>query len=65
MGIYISGFAFILAFALVWHILWLGLLGFIGATACVIIRSFDEHTEYVLPGTEVAKIEMSKARGFI
>jgi cytochrome o ubiquinol oxidase subunit 1 len=65
MGIYISGFAFVLAFALVWHILWLGLLGCIGVIACVIIRSFDEHTEYVLPGTEVARIEMSKERGFI
>ena len=54
MGIYISGFAFIFGFALVWQILWLAVLGLIGAIACVIIRSFDEDTEYVLTAAEVA-----------
>lgn len=63
MGIYISGFAFLLGFALVWHILWLGILGFIGSIVCVILRSLDDHTEYVLTSAEVKKIEMSKSRG--
>ncbi len=57
MGIYISGFAFLIAFAMIWHILWLGLVGLVGAIACVITRSFDEETEYVIPAAEVAKIE--------
>ncbi|MBI3589091.1 MAG: cbb3-type cytochrome c oxidase subunit I [Candidatus Liptonbacteria bacterium] len=59
IGIYISGFAFLLAFAFVWHILWLGLVGLIGAIVCVIIRSFDENTEYVIPAAEIARIEAS------
>lgn len=63
MGIYISAFAFLVGFALVWHILWLGILGVIGAIACIIIRSFDEHTEYELSAEEIAHIETSKARG--
>lgn len=63
MGIYISGFAFLLGFALIWHILWLGLLGLVGAITCVIIRSFDENTEYVLRAAEVARMETSKGRG--
>lgn len=57
MAIYLSGFIFLFAFAMVWHIVWLGVLGLGGAIACVIIRSFDEHTEYILPAAEVAKLD--------
>ncbi len=57
MGLYISGFAFLTAFALVWHMVWLAGLGLAGAIACVIVRSFAEDTEYVLPASEVARIE--------
>jgi cytochrome o ubiquinol oxidase subunit 1 len=46
MGIYISAFAFLIGFALVWHIFWLAALSLIAAIACVIIRAFDENTEY-------------------
>jgi cytochrome o ubiquinol oxidase subunit 1 len=60
MGIYISGFAFLMGFGFVWHIIWLILLGLIGAIACVIIRSFDEETEYIIPAAEVARIEANK-----
>jgi cytochrome o ubiquinol oxidase subunit 1 len=57
MAIYLSLFAFLLGFALVWHILWLIVLGLGGAITCVIIRSFDEHTEYILPAAEVERLE--------
>ncbi len=57
MAIYLSGFVFLLGFALVWHIGWLGAIGLIGAIACVIIRSFDEDTEYILPAAEVERLE--------
>ncbi len=57
MAIYLSGFVFLAGFAAVWHIGWLGVLGLAGAIACVIIRSFDEDTEYVLPAAEVEKME--------
>ena len=40
MGIYISGFAFLVGFAIVWHILWLGLLGLIGVIGCILARSW-------------------------
>ena len=59
MGVYISAFAFLLGFAIVWHIHWLAVLGLLGTIACVIKLSFDEHMEYVLPAAEVAKIEKS------
>ena len=63
MGIYISAFAFIAGFAIVWHILWMALFGLAGAIACVIIRSLDDKIEYELSEAEVARIEKSKERG--
>lgn len=62
MGIYISAFAFLLGFALVWHILFFALIGFVGVIACVIKVSFEENTEYVLTAAEIAKIEASRGR---
>lgn len=59
MGIYISLFGFVASFAIVWQIIWLLILGFAGIIACIIILSFDEEMEYVLPASEVAKIEKS------
>jgi cytochrome o ubiquinol oxidase subunit 1 len=60
MGIYIAGFALAFGFALVWHIWWLALVGFVGIIACVIARSFAEETTYIIPATEVARIESTR-----
>ncbi len=60
MGIYISGFAFLMGFGFVWHIIWLILAGLVGAIACVVIRSFDEETEYIIPAAKVVEIEAGK-----
>ncbi len=57
MGIYISGFALLAGFAIVWHILWLIALGLAGVIVCVISLSFDEEREYVLPASKVAELE--------
>jgi cytochrome o ubiquinol oxidase subunit I len=57
MGVYISVFAFLGAFAVVWHIYWLMAVGLLGVIACVIILSLDDEMEYILPAKEVAKIE--------
>jgi cytochrome o ubiquinol oxidase subunit 1 len=58
MGIYVSGFILLLGFAFVWHILWLGLIGFIGAIVCVIARCFDDDTEYILTAKEIQQLEI-------
>ena len=60
MPIYLSGFIFLFGFAMVWHLIWLAVLGIVGAIACVIMRSFDEDTEYILPAAEVARMEMAR-----
>lgn len=62
MGIYISIFAFLASFAIVWHVLWLILVGLVGVIACVIALSFDDELEYVLPAAEVAKMEKAYER---
>lgn len=63
MGIYFSIISFIFAFAVIWHIIWLMILSFIAIVVCMVILSLDEHTEYILPAAEVAKIENSIAQG--
>jgi cytochrome o ubiquinol oxidase subunit 1 len=60
MGIYLSAIAFILGFALVWHVIWLALLSLIGLVACIIHLSWDEHTEYELSASQVEKLERSR-----
>ncbi len=62
MAIYLSGFVFLFGFAMVWHIVWLAALGLVGAITCLIVRSFDEETEYVLPAAEVERLELARQR---
>lgn len=58
MGIFIGGFSFILGFALIWHIIWLGAIGLIGIIACiVVIRMCDDDTDYYVLVEEIEKIE--------
>ena len=60
MGMYLAGFVFVIGFAMVWHIYWLAIVGLIGAIACVVIRTFDEDTEYVLTAKEIEKMEIER-----
>lgn len=57
MGLLMGGFSFILGFALIWHIIWLGLTGLIGLIICLIVRMSDDATDYYVLAAEVEKIE--------
>jgi cytochrome o ubiquinol oxidase subunit 1 len=57
MGLFVAGFSFIAAFAIVWHIWWLAVIGLVGIIATLIIRSLDEHPEYVITAAELAHEE--------
>lgn len=59
-GIYISIFAFLMGFGFVWKMNWLAVLSVIGALVVLIIRMFDEHTEYTIPAEEVKKMEEAR-----
>jgi cytochrome o ubiquinol oxidase subunit 1 len=56
-GIYISLFAFLVGFGFVWDIVWLVVVSFIGIIAVLIARTFNEHSEYIIPASEVEKHE--------
>jgi cytochrome o ubiquinol oxidase subunit 1 len=58
-GIVIGGFVFLFGFGFVWHLWWLVGTGLVGAVASVIVRTFDEDTEEIIPAAEVAHIEAS------
>ncbi len=46
-----------LCFALVWHIWWLAGVSFVATIVTLIIRSYDEDTDYYVPAEEVRRIE--------
>lgn len=56
-GIYIAAFAFLVGFAFVWHMLLLAILSLIGVIVVVIVRTFNEDTEYILTAAEVQKLD--------
>lgn len=57
IGLFMGGFSFILGFALIWHITWLGISGLMGLIICLIVRMSDDDTDYYVLATEVEKIE--------
>ncbi len=57
MGIYIAFFAGSFGFAAIWHIAWLAAIGLLGVILMIIIRTSDSDTEYVVPATEIARLE--------
>jgi cytochrome o ubiquinol oxidase subunit I len=61
-GIYIAVFAFAASFAFVWHVAWLAVGGILGVIMSLIIRTFNEDTEYTVSAAEVQKIEESRKK---
>lgn len=57
MGIVIAGFAFMAGFAIIWHIWWLAVVGLVGIIACLVLRSLNDETEYIITAAEVEKLE--------
>ncbi len=63
LGIYIAGFAFLFGFAAIWHLVWLAVIGLVGVIAVLIIRSFDDEIEYMVPAAEIERIETARLKG--
>ncbi len=61
-GIYISAFAFLVGFGFVWHIIWLAILSIVGIIVCVIMRTFNEDTEYTITAAEVENLEKKRKK---
>lgn len=62
LGLVIAVFGFIFSFGLIWHIWWLAIAGVIGVLAGVLIRAFDDNTEYVVSAEELAAHEKTSRR---
>lgn len=56
-GIIMAGFATVAGFALIWHIWWLALIGFVGSVGWGIMHTFRYNFEYYVPASEVQAIE--------
>ncbi len=54
-GILIAAFALVVGFGFVWHLWWLVGIGIIGAIVSIVMRTFDDETEYVLTAAEIEK----------
>jgi len=59
-GVIIAGFAFCFGFAVIWHILWLGIVGLVGVILAVIIHLSNDDTEYVVTAAEIARVESGR-----
>jgi len=57
VGVILGGLAFVLGFAMVWHIWWLAALSGLGMLAVLIIRSSEDHDEHLVGADEVRLIE--------
>lgn len=56
-GIIIAGFAFVIGFAIIWHIWWLAALSCIALVISVIIRTQQKDTEQTLTVSQIKAIE--------
>jgi cytochrome o ubiquinol oxidase subunit 1 len=56
-GFVCAFFAAVMGFALIWHIWWMVLLGGIGAFATFVVFAWRDHDEYIIPASEVARID--------
>lgn len=61
-GIYISIFAFLAGFGFVWHMVWLAVVSILAIIVCVIVRTFNEESEYTLTAKEVQAMEEARLR---
>ncbi len=56
-GFVCAFFATVMGFALIWHIWWMVALGGIGAFATFVVFAWRDHDEYIIPASEVARID--------
>lgn len=57
IGMYVGGAAFMLGFAIIWHIWWLAFIAVVAIILLVIYRTLQENTERIISAKEVASIE--------
>jgi cytochrome o ubiquinol oxidase subunit 1 len=61
VGLFIAGFAFAAGFGLIWHIVWLVVLGLSGVVISVIARSFVDQPDHLLKAATIRRHAEGKA----
>lgn len=61
-GLIIAFFVFLVGFALIWHITWLIVVGFIGVIVSAIIRLTNDNVEEKIPARVLAELEKKAGR---
>jgi cytochrome o ubiquinol oxidase subunit 1 len=57
VGAVIGGAGFVFGFAMIWWMWWLAALALLVIFVAVVIRASDDDSDYVMPASEVKKIE--------
>lgn len=61
-GVVLAGISLVLGFALVWHIWWLAIAGFVGLVGAAIVHTFNYKRDYYIPAAEVAATEAARTQ---
>ncbi|KAG1304071.1 hypothetical protein G6F46_015318 [Rhizopus delemar] len=56
-GVVLAAISVVMGFALIWHIWWLAIAGFVGMIGSFIARAYDRDVDYWVPAAEVERIE--------
>ncbi|MBR9882509.1 MAG: cytochrome o ubiquinol oxidase subunit I [Oceanospirillales bacterium] len=56
-GVFMAGFITLMGFALIWHIWWLAGAGFLATIATLLLRAYDDDTDYYVQPEEIEVIE--------
>jgi cytochrome o ubiquinol oxidase subunit I len=56
----IAGLAFAFGFAMIWHMYWLAIAGFLGVVVTIIVRSTKDEHEYTLSAAKIRQYESAR-----
>lgn len=62
-GFIIGILSFLFGFSMIWYIWWLAIASAIGLLITVIARSSDDNTQYIIPASEVERLEKLRHQG--
>lgn len=57
IGFFIAIASFFFGFCLIWHMYWLSLVMCVVILVCILVRSWDNHTGYIVEAGDVVRIE--------
>ncbi|MBV8448049.1 MAG: hypothetical protein JO124_08705 [Hyphomicrobiales bacterium] len=59
-GFITAFFAVLMGFALIWHIWWMAILGFLAAIAVVLVAGWSVEREQEISAAEIAQMERAR-----